>query len=278
MNALSIWKELARECMPTVLYYKSKAPELSKYDILQQGSADFDCKCRPDDPCEQPRYRSDYYVSREGYMEMHIRQNLAMLNYCFGGSIPQSLLWVDFGCGPMTSGLALAECLAVQNPNYKHTTAYFGIDASRNMVEKAQYINAKRQMFAPKCFKVAHSQCFEESAIPPAWTRVKTIVLCCSFVLAPGTFKANSVAHTAAQALANQWKSFVAKHHCTETFVFYLNPVSYSLHNNWYAFRNAMRAQDHSTGFRYTGGELVPLPVPKLRNPVTLAKIHGVRQ
>jgi len=281
MKALAIWVELAVKCAQATRFYTAKFPGRSgglQKSILQQGAADFDCKHDPADPREKARYRSDYYASRDGYLAMHIKQNLAALQLCFDGGIPQPLLWVDFGCGPMTSGLALAEQLSAQNPRYKSATAYFGIDASRNMAAKAHCINEQYKLFAPARFKVVQSRHFDAGGITrigaPALASAKTAVLCCSFVLAPGTLQAHD---GGARALAEAWKAFVsAQPHCAETRVIYLNPKG-DFHRNWRAFQRAMLAPHSAANFHYTGGNLTTLPVPGLR-PITLAMLHGSRQ
>lgn len=82
------------------------------------------------------------------------------MHECFKNSIPQLLLFVDFGCGPMTAGLGLAGILSKQKEDYKINTAYLGVDLSINMVNKARAINEKYRLFAPEYFKVVQSARF----------------------------------------------------------------------------------------------------------------------
>ncbi len=44
-------------------------------------------------------------------------------------------LFVDFGCGPMTSGIMLAEMLSVYGDKYHDNLIYVGIDSSKNYVQ-----------------------------------------------------------------------------------------------------------------------------------------------
>ena len=167
VDALRVWEQLEEECCEAVNYYSreysSISPDKKRIKvILEQGAADFDQKYCPDDMGEKEHYRADYYV--HGYMGMHLKQNFAALKYCFKDRIRQPLLFVDFGCGPMTSGLALAQVLS---NGYKAETSYFGIDASRHMVKKAKYINEKYKLFSPECFKVVQGTQFDPQKI---WT------------------------------------------------------------------------------------------------------------
>ncbi|MGR3914473.1 MAG: class I SAM-dependent methyltransferase [Gammaproteobacteria bacterium] len=286
MKALDVWAKLAAECAPAARFYRShlcgQGADDARKSVLQQGAADFDSKYTPHTR-EKARYRSDCYASRDGYMEMHIRQNLAAAQHCFAGGLPQPLLWVDFGCGPMISGLALAEELAAQHPGYQRATAYFGIDASRNMVVKAREINAQYQLFAAARFAVAHARHFDASVIAriaaPALACAKTAVLCCSFVLAPNTLQSHDGGVRAAQALAEAWKAFVfAQPHCAETRVIYLNPQADYFHSNWRAFQHAMLAAHPPDNFHYTADPPSSLRIPDFPNPITLAMLRGIRQ
>ena len=166
INALKIWKKLSEsdECRAAVRYFGAGRGQ----KIFVKGAADFDEKYCANDEREKAHYRTDYYVSTHGYMDMHLKQNRASFRHCFkNGDIPQPLLLVDFGCGPMTAGLALAEILSTQTPDYKAHTAYFGIDASRNMVNKARCINKEHALF--KHFKAVQDTRFNSQQIPSSF-------------------------------------------------------------------------------------------------------------
>ncbi len=277
LDALQVWRELAAECGPAVNYYSRKGANGRR--ILQRGAADFDAKCFPDDARERAHYRADYYVSQSGYMDMHIKHNLAALRHGFQGGTPQPLLFVDFGCGPMTSGLALAELLSRQTSGYKKQTAYFGVDASANMVATANRINARYGLFAPERFKVVRGTRFDSRKIPHFFPKPRAVVLCLSFVLAQGTLKSDTTAKKAVMELSADWKKYVAgETRCRETTIIYLNP-GYFDNTNWSKFFHpVMLNSDTTDGFRYTGQRLKNIPVPGLSKDIALGLIRGLRE
>lgn len=262
IDAMKIWSKLADECGQAKRYYDRKG--INKDLILQRGAADFDQKCFPDDKSEREHYRADYYVSRDGYMNMHIEQNLAALRHCFMDGIPQPMLFVDFGCGPMTSGLALAEVLSGETAGYKRETAYFGVDVSRNMVDKAKGINKQYQLFSPPRFCVVQGTLFDAWNIPDSFPAPRIVVLCLSFVLAPDTLKFQED-NDFLQNFAGYFKRYIeSQPACREARIVYLNPKStrnYYLHDNWRIFANSMLAPDSTSRFRYTSDRFTRLPV-----------------
>ena len=255
VKSLAIWEEIARECQEARDYYAHKYSHIPtdnerNQTILERGAADFDQKFDCGDATEKAHYRTGIYV--HGYMDMHLKQNLKALKHSFDGDVPQPLLFVDCGCGPMTSGLALAEILSEQTPDYKTQTSYFGIDASCNMVAKAHSINNQYNLFAPENFAVIQDTGFDPQQIPRSFSEPQTVVLWLSFVLAPETYKGDIL------KFADCWKIYVNNQlQCRETWIIYLNPKStesFDLHDYWRCFRNIMlgpRFQLHlsSSGF-----------------------------
>jgi len=262
INAMQIWSKLAGECGQAKRYYERMG--INKELILQRGAADFDQKCFPHDKSERKHYRADYYVSRDGYMNMHIEQNLAALRHCFEDEIPRPMLFVDFGCGPMTSGLALAEVLSGKSAGYKQETAYFGVDVSQNMVDKARRINQKYRLFSSPRFSVVQGTLFDAWEIPNTFPAPRTVILCLSFVLAPDTLKFQED-NDFLQNFANYFKRYVERQPaCRKVRIVYLNPKSkrsYYLHDNWRIFESAMLAADSASRFRYTAERFTRLPV-----------------
>ncbi len=283
IDALGIWKQLAAECGEALNYYTRQfsSPSERKQEVLIQGAADFDSKYTPNDENEKDHYRTDYYVSAEGYMNMHLEQNLAVLQDCFSKGIPQPIVFVDFGCGPMTSGLALAEILSKQASGNRMQTAYFGVDASENMMNKANCISEEYKLF-PKYFKVVHDTEFNAQKIPDSFPETKIVLLSLSFVLAPETLgKSDVPSHAIAKKLADDWKRFIAnKTQCRETIIIYINPVDYreGLHYNWLRiFRDEMKTANNAGSFKYIEHKMKEVPVQSVPN-VALAVIEGTRQ
>ncbi|MDD9855670.1 MAG: class I SAM-dependent methyltransferase [Gammaproteobacteria bacterium] len=272
IDAMQIWSELADECGQAKRYYDRKG--INKDLILERGAADFDQKCFPDNKHEQKHYRADYYVSRDGYMNMHIEQNLAVLRHCFEDEISQPMLFIDFGCGPMTSGLALAEVLSGKAAGYKRETAYFGVDVSQNMVDKAKSINKKYRLFSPGRFGVVRGTQFDAWNIPDSFPAPHIVVLCLSFVLAPDTLKFQED-NDFIQNFSNYFKRYIERQPgCREARIVYLNPKSkssYYLHDNWRIFANSMLTSDFTSRFRYTSDGFTRLPVEILGRADTVS-------
>ncbi len=286
IDALSIWQQLADKCGEALNHYKDKHPNWTPYarrkQVLNQGAADFDSKYNPDNKKEKDHYRTDYYVSAEGYMNMHLEQNLAVLRHYFSNpkDVPQPVLFVDFGCGPMTSGLALADVFSRSTSNNRMQTAYFGVDASKNMVNKANSINKKYKLFT-KHFKVVQDAEFDAKKIPNSFLKAKTVLLGLSFVLAPETLQeSDEQPNTVAKKLANDWKIFIANEtQCQETSIIYINPAGIShLHINWHLeFCPTMLSDDNVGDFEYTRDQIENVPVESYRD-VRLEVIEGKRQ
>ncbi len=286
VNALHICDQLAAGCHEALNYYKDKLPNWSSYDrrklVLNQGAANFDSKYNPDDENEKDHYLTDYYVSAEGYMKMHLKQNLAVLQGNLPQDILQPILFVDFGCGPMTSGLALAEILSGQTSENTMQAAYFGVDASANMVNKANSINEEYGLF-PKYFKVVQDTKFDAQKIPNYFPEVQAVLLSLSYVLAPGTLqKSDDQPNTVAETLANDWKKFISREtQCQETIIVYMNPVDKktTFHNsNWSCiFSPTMLSPSHTGDFIYTGTKMKTVRSQSFPK-VALAMIQGTRQ
>ncbi len=289
IDALDIWKQLAAECGEAFDYYEGKYPDWPPYErrkqVLNQGAADFDSKCNPNDQNEKDHYRTDYYVSAEGYMDMHLKQNLAVLSDYLLKDIPQPILFVDFGCGPMTAGLALADIMSKQAPNYMMQTAYFGVDASENMVNKANNINREHKFFIPEHFQIVKDTEFNAQKIPDSFPEAQTVLLNLSFVLAPETLKrSDEQPNTVAKTLANDWKKFIANQaQCQKTIIFYINPVEpkkslKGLNLNWLQiFHPTILSANHAGDFTYED----VVKMQKVRSQsvpyVMLAVIRGAR-
>ena len=285
VDALQVWEELKEECREAASYYSREHSNgytdgERKIAILEQGAADFDQKYCPDDVGEKEHYRADYYV--HGYMDMHLKHNLSALKYCFQDGIPQPLLFVDFGCGPMTSGLALAQVLSKETPGYKAKTSYFGIDASHHMVKKAKYINEKYKLFSPECFKVVQGTQFDPQKIPPSFPEPQNVVLYLSFVLAPDTLRSDVQTKNTAGKLADTWKKYIANQtQCRKTIIIYINPVDYSgnLHSNWLnVFRDTMLDPNNAGGFSYSRSPGKLTKVDARPKSIALQTIRGTRK
>lgn len=272
VDALEVWKELSCQVRGVEDFFlrKCEHADLGK-GILERGSTDFDTKYAPDDPDEKPTYKTDLYISK--YMDMHIRQNRTVLKHYLDETLRNRMhiVFVDFGCGPMTSGLVLAEILSKHDEDYKKKLIYLGIDASQNMVERAKCINKEYEIFAPDRFEIVQGTTFDFSnsavgATLGSTTQVDLVVLCMSFVLAPQTNRVPESGQPPwAKKLAEKWHQWISRlPNLHETKIVYLNPDQFSLHTTWKEFTKALKEQGPDSGFSYESGKMEYVPVPDL--------------
>ena len=95
---------------------------------------------------EKPWHRAACYISEHGYMDLHIKHNRIALEKWLPTEDIQNrtLLFADFGCGPMTAGLVLAEKLSKITKSYRDKVSYLGVDCSENMCNFAKTVNGLR--------------------------------------------------------------------------------------------------------------------------------------
>ncbi len=104
--------------------------------ILRQGQSNFD-ETSYDKPSNEYYFPKDkvsiycvHHMPRHLFGTYHI-----FTNYLIPISETDKVVFIDFGCGPLTSGIAFR---AFTGPC---DTTYFGIDSSQTMLEKAAVIN-----------------------------------------------------------------------------------------------------------------------------------------
>ena len=270
VNALDIWGKISESVGETAqqYYWKKLGSGINLSEkVLERGGADFDQKYFPDDPDEEVFFKTDLYIWQ--YMDMHLKQNLEVLrkylNDLTEGS--RSIFFIDFGCGPMTSGLALAEIISNRN------VYYCGIDVSQNMAESANWINEQHEIFDPDRFKVIQANTLNDKIKELSSSKnFDLAVLSMSFVMAPGTNKApNQDAWV--RDFAQKWDQFLKIF--SETRAIYINPDYSPAHVYWDKFCWELQK---SQVFSYTGGEQEAISIPTLPNPIIAAQMLGKRK
>ncbi|MDD9820510.1 MAG: class I SAM-dependent methyltransferase [Nitrospira sp.] len=285
VDALAVWSEFScRDFVRDAEDFFRRCGHADPWNaILKQGSTDFDTKYT-DNPDEKPTYKTDLYISK--YMDLHIRQNRTVLEKYLDKTLRNRMhiVFVDFGCGPMTSGLVLAEILSKHDEDYKKKLTYLGIDASQNMVERAKWINDNEQhkIFAPDRFGIVQGTTFDfsDSVVEEtlgSTTQVDLAVLCMSFVLAPPTNRVRKDEQPSwARDLAEKWHQWISRlPNLHETEIVYLNPGLYDFHLTWKEFTKALKKQGTDGAFSYESGEIEYVPVPGLKSDVASALIIG---
>jgi len=284
VDALEVWKELLLQDFVRDArgFFRKYEPADLRKEILEQGSTDFDTKHAPDDLDEKPTYKTDLYIRK--YMDMHIKQNRAVLEKYLGRTLRNRMriVFVDFGCGPMTSGLVLAEILSKHDKDYKKKLTYLGIDASQNMVARAKWINEHHEIFDPDRFGIVQGTTFDfsDSVVEGtlgSTTQVDLAVLCMFFVLAPQTNRVlpKSKQLSWARDLAKKWHQWISGlPNLHETKIVYLNPYRSNFHTMWEEFAEALeQGMDGAVSYEPRGRE--PVSVPGLKSKVASELIIG---
>ena len=204
--------------------------------ILSRGGTDFDVG-KTDDRYRHftPEHKVLFYCAN--YLPMHLYSSyhiysthLLPLERLIGS---KHIVFIDFGCGPLTSGIAFWDAA------YRRDITYIGIDISQNMLNKARQINRdspdgngnpyyKNIRLAPS-YSVIPSL-LEDIETPHADT---LIIFNFCYSLAPSTFKGDinsfiSVLHRAVY-VSSKYKMCMV----------YQNPADYSeAHKHWHKFRD----------------------------------------
>ena len=266
-DAMDIWEKINRApgVARALQFYQTSGK--NSIDVLARGSADFDEKVT-DNPNEKAGFRALYYMSSEGYMQMHLRQNLEALRQCLGTAIAQfdTIEFFDFGCGPMTAGLALRQLL--DDTYFQGKCVYRGIDVAKNMRRLARKINAEFKIFDDCKFRSPTE--FQSQLSQMKNAAGKLSILCLSHVLAPDTYKKSG--QITMQDLASRWRQYVDDNFIKETRIIYSNPKHDGFHDNWENFKNLFFQENNSK--TYTTSGLKPVAWGG-QNPCMVEQIIG---
>lgn len=270
IDALDIWRKISMTeiCKETLGFYNQT--QLTPKGILKRGSADFDKKATSNSG-EKAHYRAVYYMSTDGYMDMHIKQNLVSNNTYLSAVTKgnSDILFVDFGCGPMTAGLTAAESFSKHDHNYKERVFYAGIDISKNMRILAEGINLKFKLFDGDRFCLSENLAQLAGAID---FEPNIIILSLSYVLSPNTL--NTISAT---SLANEWHNLVENLSTTKkVYVIYHNPHG-NFHENWDTFKNHLKQLSLSGRLKYADGQIRDCNWGE-RRPSAMAMITGTKE
>jgi len=164
------------------------------------------------------------------YFRMHFASSYAMFDKCFPD--PEELdgaLFIDFGCGPGTSGLAFAEWRRDDH------FSYIGIDRSAAMCNMADALFAVGGLQERSYFDNDPGLDIL-SNIDRKDTHLLNspiVVLNLCFVLASSTFRANKIAALAKEKYYFLDKLLLGKFKCSVVYLVYQNPEGDYFHENW---------------------------------------------
>ncbi|MBW4570110.1 MAG: class I SAM-dependent methyltransferase [Tolypothrix carrinoi HA7290-LM1] len=209
--------------------------------IVGGGQADFDTPFRGLTPKERVlvycnRNMQQHVVSQKYLFEKH---KDIFDKYIFDPNT--KLLFIDFGCGPLTSGIALALHYAksAKNSGEKINFNYIGMDKAKSMLEKASEFSLYSGLFhSNTTFQffntyANYSPNFIEVLCDYIDNHIsdKTlIVLNFSYLFASPSLKVDR--------LISFVKNLLNKYLYKEVCLIFQNPQGINLNKNWHFFQN----------------------------------------
>jgi DNA replication ATP-dependent helicase Dna2 len=144
--------------------------------------------------------------------------------------------FIDFGCGPLTSGIAFNQVYKRIIPNY--ALRYIGIDISNSMIYKAKEIS-KSSLFQPNAiFQFINSIKQVDKNQLEEWFRLSnTVVLNFSYLFA-------NLTSEQINELASDMNSLVTQYPLNKYLLVYQNPVH--RHHNFTKFKTHLKRLDKS--------------------------------
>ena len=114
---------------PWEYYVKNRNSQYHRVDILKRGRTNFN------EPFESLSPKDKVLIYCFYYMPMHLFSSYHIFTGPFFPSLGDKVVFIDFGCGPLTSGVAF-WAFARQSD-----IIYLGIDNSQAMLDKAKEVN-----------------------------------------------------------------------------------------------------------------------------------------
>ncbi len=185
-----------------------------RIDVLEQGRANFNDSYESYSPAQKVLLYCALYMPMHLYSSYHVYRKY--LSYPH-----MKVLFVDFGCGPLTSGIAY-RAFAEQSQ-----TAYIGIDCADEMLKKAREISQYVVRYAPIFVRYmplnAHNKL--PNKIEEYISDNQEIIFNFCYFLASCSLDARDLANILVQLVRRYPKHPVR--------VVYQNPDNENLHKNW---------------------------------------------
>ena len=202
-------------------------------NVLDRGCTDF---CQPyvgPSPLNPDAEQVSYSPAQKVllycavYMPMHLYSSYHVYR-TFLPTPSVTVLFVDVGCGPLTSGIAyraFAEHADI---------AYIGIDRADEMINKAEKIN-ERGCSGSSFFKCS-ALIYDYNSLPdfirPYVSSAEGIFINCCYFLASHSLNANDFANALVQIMM--------RHPTLPMRIVYQNPPNQILHQNWQIVRRRL--------------------------------------
>lgn len=201
---------------------KNKDNEYHRKTILKRGRADFDMPFNGLSPDDKVLLYCVYYMPMHLYSSYHIFSSKLSL------PVSNKVIFIDFGCGPLTSGIAYWAATRHNN------ITYIGIDIAPAMLDKAREIND----FGPSNRSIPFFENVrlirESNRLPDLLdhyiSEVNTqIIINFSYILASHSINVH--------ALSDVLNQIVEKYKTHKMTVVYQNPRNSSLHRKWFVLK-----------------------------------------
>lgn len=213
-------------------------------EILNQGRTDFDEPFNGLPPEDKVLLYCIYYMPMHLASSHHIFRIHEPVFTTQLRSADNKVIFIDFGCGPLTSGLAFHET------GWQGDISYLGIESSQSMRDKATEINQYSPRFSRFELISDYSQLPNLLEDVIAEDDKTPIIFNFCYFLASETLDIRHLSDVMAQ---------IGDKYCNHNLcIVYQNPPRSELHNNWESlkahltgFRSIVRSSSHNRPFSY---------------------------
>lgn len=221
-----------RGSLPRVTSNPNVIHDLAKTDVLGRGRTNFDKSYQDYTPEDKVLLYCVYYMPMHLYSSYHFyTRHIPLIGI-------NNVVFIDFGCGPLTSGIAFWAAAG------EHNVTYIGIDSAQTMLTKAREIN--RYGYHPE-FEVPFYPDVRfylisdyNHQLPPMldnilmWNSGNTLIIFnfCYFL------QSYSIDHSNLETLTSLVKDIVDKYSNHKIFVAYQDPEGETFKQKWYNFKS----------------------------------------
>ena len=221
-------------------YVKNKDDKYHRKTILEQGRTNFDESFEGLTSKEKVLLYCFHSMPRHLFSSYHIfTKHLT--------SVSDKVIFIDFGCGPLTSGIAFWASTRQSD------ITYVGIDSSQRMRDKAREIN-KHGPYGSEPF-------FRKGRVTSDWNRLSQslddyimrgdqtqIIFNFCYLLASNTLDIEN--------LSNVLIQIVEKYNQHKMFVIYQNPRTSKLRKNWCFLKTQLQLSMFQSQITQSNAEL----------------------